>query len=113
MKFLEGTSKVQILLINNDRLVQKSLYEMLSRHDYKVDIAPSTDVALERLGKKNFDIVLHFFGCEFAANQPLDTKYRVFRVGDGLSFCHLSQEPFTTFGESNCRWGSTAPFGIG
>ncbi|MDB4349691.1 sigma-54 dependent transcriptional regulator [Omnitrophica bacterium] len=58
MKFLESAHKADILLINNDRLIQKSLYEMLSRHGYKVDIANSADSAISRLSKKHFQVIL-------------------------------------------------------
>jgi DNA-binding NtrC family response regulator len=61
MMFLDGGNKAQILLVSNDRLMQKSLYEMLSRQHYKVDIAPSIESALTKLEKKQFQVILTDF----------------------------------------------------
>jgi DNA-binding NtrC family response regulator len=58
MKFLDSENKAHILLINNDRLVQKSLYELLSRNGYKVDMAHTHETALQRLEKKEFQVIL-------------------------------------------------------
>ncbi|MEE8360400.1 MAG: sigma-54 dependent transcriptional regulator [Candidatus Omnitrophota bacterium] len=58
MMFLDSGNKAHLLLISNDRLTQKSLYEMLSRKDYKVDIAPTVEIALNKLDKKNFQAIL-------------------------------------------------------
>lgn len=58
MMFLDSGNKDHILLISNDRLTQKSLYEMLSRKDYKVDIAPTIETALNKLDKRNFQAIL-------------------------------------------------------
>ena len=58
MMFLDSGNKAHILLISNDRLTQKSLYEMLSRKEYKVDIAPTVETALNKLDKRKFQAVL-------------------------------------------------------
>jgi len=51
-------NRPHILLANFDKLVQKSLYEMLCRADYKVEIANSIDEALLLLNEYPFQIVL-------------------------------------------------------
>lgn len=48
----------QILLLNFEKLVQKSLYEMLCRSGYKVDIADSLDEAFALMNDNLFCIVL-------------------------------------------------------
>jgi len=48
----------RILIVNSDRLAQKSLYEMLCRHEYKVDIADSVDRALNCLDENLYQVVL-------------------------------------------------------
>ncbi|MBL7068989.1 MAG: sigma-54-dependent Fis family transcriptional regulator [Candidatus Omnitrophica bacterium] len=48
----------QILLVNFELLVQKSLYEILCRAGYKVDIASETEEALECISEKPYQIVL-------------------------------------------------------
>lgn len=58
MMFLDSGNKDHVLLISNDRLTQKSLYEMLSRKDYKVDIAPTIETAINKLDKRNFQAIL-------------------------------------------------------
>lgn len=58
MKFLETINRSRILLVNEDRLTQKSLYELLCRHGHKVDIANSTEEAVALLNEKSFHIVL-------------------------------------------------------
>ena len=54
----EIMNRPHILLANFDKLVQKSLYEMLCRADYKVEIANSIDEALLLLNEYPFQIVL-------------------------------------------------------
>ena len=58
MKFPESGTKTNILLVNNDRLIQKSLYELLSRRGYKVDIAPTIESAIGRIEKKHYHVIL-------------------------------------------------------
>ncbi|MFH1594737.1 MAG: sigma-54 dependent transcriptional regulator [Candidatus Omnitrophota bacterium] len=48
----------QILLVKFDSLVQKSLYEMLCRSNYKVNLADSVDDALVLLDSNLFHVVL-------------------------------------------------------
>ena len=48
----------QILLLNFEKLVQKSLYEMLCRAGHKVDIANSLDEFFALIDEKLFQIVL-------------------------------------------------------
>jgi len=49
--------KAQILLVENDRLTQKSLYEMLCRAGYTVDIASSTEEASRYLDENLCQVV--------------------------------------------------------
>ncbi|MFH1753914.1 MAG: sigma-54 dependent transcriptional regulator [Candidatus Omnitrophota bacterium] len=60
MMFFDS-GRANILLIGNDRLAQKSLYEMLSRNEHKVEIAPSIESALTKLDKKVFQAILADF----------------------------------------------------
>ena len=58
---------------------------------------------------------LHFF-VDFviaASHKPLDRKDGVFRVGDSLTFGHLTYQPFTTFGESNDGRSRAGSFLVG
>jgi len=50
--------KKRILLANSDRLTQKSLYEMLCRNGYKVDIAGSVKEALSSLEENSYKVIL-------------------------------------------------------
>jgi DNA-binding NtrC family response regulator len=51
-------NKARILLVDNDRLTQKSLYEMLCRNGYKVEIANSTEESLRYLETGLYRIIL-------------------------------------------------------
>ena len=51
-------NKYRILILNNDRLSQKSLYEMLCRAGYGVDIADSVNSGLTHLTENTYHIVL-------------------------------------------------------
>lgn len=48
----------RILILNNDKLSQKSLYELLCRADYDVDIADSVEAAITHLNENTYQIVL-------------------------------------------------------
>ncbi|HPM42660.1 MAG TPA: response regulator, partial [Candidatus Omnitrophota bacterium] len=50
--------KNRILVVDDDQLVQKSLYEMLCRAGYGVDIADSINKALEHLNENSYQVVL-------------------------------------------------------
>lgn len=50
--------KCRILIANSDRLTQKSLYEMLCRNEYKVEIADSVKEALDCLEDNFYQVVL-------------------------------------------------------
>lgn len=58
MKFQEGASRANVLIVNSDRLTQRSLYEMLSRSGYSVDIADSVNSAISYLGENTYHIIL-------------------------------------------------------
>jgi DNA-binding NtrC family response regulator len=51
-------NRERILLVDSDRLTQKSLYEMLCRNGYKVDIANSTEESLQYLERRLYRIIL-------------------------------------------------------
>ena len=64
-------------------------------------------ISLLNLERKNFDVALDR-GCrKLATNQPFDTEYRVFRIGNGLPFGNLAYESFTIF--SHCYDGRCCP----
>ena len=50
--------KNRILVVDDDQLVQKSLYEMLCRAGYGVDIADSINKALDHLHENSYQVVL-------------------------------------------------------
>jgi len=52
------TSQARILLINKDPLVQKSLYELLSRSGHKVDLVNSLAEAIPTLYENTYPIIL-------------------------------------------------------
>ncbi len=58
MKFRKSTGRARILLINDDELIQRSLYELLCRFGHKVDIVSSIDDAFTHLDEKFFHIIL-------------------------------------------------------
>ena len=58
MKFLETADRARVLLINDDRLIQKSLYELLARCGYRVDVADSVEDIFDSLDEKTFHIIL-------------------------------------------------------
>ncbi len=58
MRSEKNTNKASILLINKDRLLKKSLYEMLCRSGYEVDVLSSIDAASTRLEEKEFHVIL-------------------------------------------------------
>jgi len=51
-------NKYRILILNSDRLSQKSFYELLSRSGYKVDIADSIKQSLAYLEENTYHLVL-------------------------------------------------------
>ncbi len=51
-------SKARVLILGGDRLVQKSLYELIRHHGYEADIANSTEEALSSLEEKAFHVIL-------------------------------------------------------
>lgn len=51
-------NKKRILLADSDKLTQKSLYELLCRHEYRVDIAGTIKEALTHLEEKAYHVVL-------------------------------------------------------
>lgn len=58
MRYRQLRNKVRILIVNDDRLIQKSLYELLCRHGYTVDLANSISEALIYLHKNLYQVVL-------------------------------------------------------
>lgn len=58
MKYPDGKNKARILIVTNDRLTQKSLYEMLCSHGYEADITSTAKEALDRLEEKLYRIIL-------------------------------------------------------
>ena len=48
----------RILIANGDKLLQRSLYEMLCRHGYRVDMAEFMQEAMERLNEVKHDVVI-------------------------------------------------------
>ncbi len=58
MKYPEKPNKARVLILNNDRLSQKSLYELLSRSGYKADIADSIKQSLLYLDENMYQLVL-------------------------------------------------------
>ncbi|MFA6320577.1 MAG: sigma-54 dependent transcriptional regulator [Candidatus Omnitrophota bacterium] len=51
-------TKYRILVLNSDKLLQKSLYELLSRSGYTVDITDSIDESIACLEEKSYHLVL-------------------------------------------------------
>ncbi|BAK10089.1 putative glutamate dehydrogenase [Pantoea ananatis AJ13355] len=51
----------------------------------------------------DFDITLHFFVLEATADQALNRKQGILRVGDGLTFSRLSDQSFPILGVSDDR----------
>jgi len=50
--------KRRILIANSDRLTQRSLYELLCRHDYQVDIASTSDEVSSSLDENGYSVIL-------------------------------------------------------
>jgi DNA-binding NtrC family response regulator len=50
--------KRRVLVANSDRLARKSLYEMLCRNDYEVDIAASVKEAMDCLEENSYQVIL-------------------------------------------------------
>ena len=48
----------RILIANGDKLLQRSLYEMLCRHGYRVDMAGFMQEAMDRLNEIKHDVVI-------------------------------------------------------
>src|SRR3989338_4896915 len=48
----------RILIANGDKLLQRSLYEMLCRHGYRVDMAEFMQEAMARLNEVRHDVVI-------------------------------------------------------
>lgn len=51
-------SKVRVLILSDDRLAQKSLYELIRRHGYEADVANSPEEAISALEEKIFNVIL-------------------------------------------------------
>ncbi|MDP3791849.1 MAG: sigma-54 dependent transcriptional regulator [Candidatus Omnitrophota bacterium] len=51
-------SKPRILILSEDRLDQKSLYELIRHHGYEADIANSAEEAISSLEDKVFNVIL-------------------------------------------------------
>ncbi len=51
-------NKNRVLILSNDRLAQKSLYELICRSGYEADMADSADDALARLEENLYRIIL-------------------------------------------------------
>lgn len=51
-------TKPRVLILSDDRLAQKSLYELICRHGYEAEVANSADEALASLEEKLFHVVL-------------------------------------------------------
>ena len=54
----ERVSKAKILIIDDDLIVQQFLTEMLSEEGHEIEIANNGDDALERLGGKDYNLIL-------------------------------------------------------
>jgi len=52
------TDNTRVLIVDKDQLTQKSLYELLSRSGYTVEIATSKEEALDLLDRKSFPVIL-------------------------------------------------------
>ncbi len=51
-------NKARLLIVNEDRLTQKSLYELLCREGFKVEIASSVKESLPYLDANFYNIVV-------------------------------------------------------
>ena len=58
VKYQQEVNRANVLVVNNDKLVQKSLYEMLCRHGYVVDACESVEDALAYLDEIPHRVVL-------------------------------------------------------
>ncbi len=58
MKYQQQTNKANVLVVNRDRLAQKSLYELLCRSGYIVDVADSAEDALRHLDENPRRVIL-------------------------------------------------------
>lgn len=58
MKYQQTEDKAKILLLSNDRPARKSLYEMLCRNGYAVNVADSIEEALTYLEKNPLQVIL-------------------------------------------------------
>ena len=58
MKYQQVESKANVLVVNKDRLAQKSLYEMLCRSGYVVDAADCAEEALTHLDENPCRVIL-------------------------------------------------------
>ncbi|MFH1868708.1 MAG: sigma-54 dependent transcriptional regulator [Candidatus Omnitrophota bacterium] len=58
MKYQEAVNRANVLVLSDDRLVQKSLYEMLCRAGYTVDVAGSIEETLNYLNENPHRVVL-------------------------------------------------------
>ncbi|HLF14508.1 MAG TPA: response regulator [Bacteroidota bacterium] len=52
------TSKVRILCVDDEAAIRSLLKSQLEQEGYDVDLAEDGDVAIEKLGKTAFDVVL-------------------------------------------------------
>ena len=52
------TSKVRILCVDDEHAIRTLLMSQLEQEGYDVDIAEDGDVAIEKLGKSRFDVIL-------------------------------------------------------
>jgi len=59
-------NKTRILVVNEDKLAQKSLYEMLCRCEYVVEIANSVKEAVACLNERHYNIILTEAGAALA-----------------------------------------------
>lgn len=58
MKYQEAINKANVLVLSDDRLVRKSLYEMLCRTGYTVDVANSIEETLSHLEENPHRVIL-------------------------------------------------------
>ncbi|MFH0731616.1 MAG: sigma-54 dependent transcriptional regulator [Candidatus Omnitrophota bacterium] len=58
MKYQQPAGKPNVLVVNNDKLTRKSIYEMLCRYGYAVDLADSIEETLKHLDNNPRRVVL-------------------------------------------------------
>ena len=89
MTLQKKKDKISVLLISHDRLIQKSLYEMLCRSGYKVEVAKSEEEALTCLNENIYHVILadvnEADNNAINNNNKLEKKQKIARRLDDLS----------------------------